>query len=60
MVCLYLTDQGVSLVKEIPGPTQGRLRRALLAVPTPVLTAMIEGLSAVLDAMDGKPEVDGG
>ena len=51
VVCLYLTDQGLGLVKEIPGPTQGRLRRALQAVPTPVLTGMIEGLSAVLEHM---------
>jgi len=51
VVCLYLTDQGLSLVKEIPGPTQGRLRRALQEVPTPVLTGMIEGLAAVLEHM---------
>ncbi|WP_313951576.1 MarR family transcriptional regulator, partial [Accumulibacter sp.] len=37
VVSLYLTDAGHQLVKDIPGPTQGRLRRALGEMAAPVL-----------------------
>ncbi len=51
VVRLYLADAGVKLVKGIPGPMQGHLRRALREIPEPVLAGLVRGVSAVLDSM---------
>lgn len=51
VVRLYLTEQGLQLVKDLPGPMQGRLRSALQKVPAPVLAGLITGLVNVLDMM---------
>lgn len=51
VVCLHLTAQGMAVVKDVPGPLQGRFRRALQAVPQPVLDGLHTGVSAVLELM---------
>jgi DNA-binding MarR family transcriptional regulator len=51
VVRLFLTEQGRQLVKDLPGPMQGRLRRALQEVPEPILAGLITGLVNVLGLM---------
>jgi DNA-binding MarR family transcriptional regulator len=51
VVCLNLTAQGAAVVKDIPGPLQGRLRKALQALPDDVLANLCQGVSSVLGAM---------
>ncbi|MCF8200300.1 MAG: MarR family transcriptional regulator [Sulfuritalea sp.] len=58
VVRLYLAEPGLDLVKSIPGPMQGHLRRALRDVPAPVLEGLIEGVGAVLDLMGEAPSLD--
>ncbi len=58
VVRLYLAESGVQLVKGIPGPMQGQLRRALRDVPAPVLAGLIKGVGAVLDLMSETPSLD--
>lgn len=53
VVRLYLTEPGIELVKDIPGPLQGRLRQALRRVPATVLAGLLEGMTSVLALMDG-------
>ena len=53
VVRLYLTEQGLQLLKDFPGPMQGRLRRALQDVPAPILEGLVVGLGVVLDRMGG-------
>jgi DNA-binding MarR family transcriptional regulator len=55
VVRLYLTDSGLELAKGIPGPMQGRLRRALREVPMPVLEGLLRGVTSVLDIMSEPP-----
>lgn len=56
VVRLYLANSGDKLIKSIPGPMQGQLRRALRNVPTSVLSGLIEGVSAVLNLMVESPD----
>ncbi|MBE2257292.1 MAG: MarR family transcriptional regulator [Candidatus Accumulibacter sp.] len=51
VVCLYLTDQGIALVKDLPGPMQGRLRGALGAMPPSALANLWQGMSSLLKLM---------
>lgn len=64
VVRLYLSQSGDMLIKSVPGPMQGQLRRALREIPPPVLTGLIDGVSAVLglmlDSRELKPEPTGG
>ena len=55
VVRLYLTDPGLALAKDIPGPMQGRLRLALREVPLPVLQGLLRGVASVLDLMGEQP-----
>lgn len=55
VVRLHLTPAGKTIVKDIPGPLQGRLRGALKAVPSEVLAGLYQGLTAVLDSMSAAP-----
>lgn len=54
VVRIYLSEQGMAVVKDVPGPTQGRLRRALQELPAPVLAGLLEGLTSVLALMDNE------
>lgn len=56
VVRLHLTPAGKAIVKDIPGPLQGRLRRALQNVPPEVLAGLYTGLTAVLDSMGAAPD----
>jgi len=51
VVCLSLTTHGAALVKDIPGPLQGRLRNALQSLPEKALAELCEGVGQVLEAM---------
>ncbi len=51
VVRLYLAEAGVELARNIPGPMQGRLRRALREVPEPVLEGLLQGMASVLELM---------
>lgn len=51
VVCLSLTARGAALVKDIPGPLQGRLRNALQALPEEALVALSHGVGRVLEEM---------
>ncbi|MBU1692042.1 MAG: MarR family transcriptional regulator [Gammaproteobacteria bacterium] len=55
VVRLYLAEPGIELAKSIPGPMQGRLRRALREVPMPVLDGLLKGVTSVLDIMGEPP-----
>jgi len=55
VVRLYLTDPGLELAKNIPGPMQGRLRRALQALPPPELEGLLKGVTSVLALMSEAP-----
>lgn len=55
VVRLYLTDAGINLAKSVPGPMQGQLRRALRAVPKPILDDLLRGVTALLDLMGEPP-----
>lgn len=55
VVRLYLAEPGLKLAKDIPGPMQGRLRRALREVPPPVLAGLLKGMASVLDIMSEPP-----
>ena len=48
---LFLNDSGIDVVRDLPGPLQGRLRYALREVPLPVLKGLVFGLTSVLDLM---------
>ena len=52
VVRLHLTDAGVEVVKDIPGPMQGRLRGALGKMPQPGLGNLRQGISSLLELMD--------
>jgi len=52
VVRLNLSEAGLKLVKEIPGPMQGQLRHALQQVPTPILAGLFKGVTTVLDLMN--------
>lgn len=52
VVRLYLSEAGLELVKEIPGPMKGKLRQALQQVPAPILTGLFNGVKSVLSLMD--------
>jgi DNA-binding MarR family transcriptional regulator len=54
VVCLQLTEQGVDLVKDIPGPMQGRLRSALGKMSLPALASLRLGVGSLLELM-GEP-----
>ncbi|MEO6422013.1 MAG: MarR family transcriptional regulator [Candidatus Nitrotoga sp.] len=56
VVRLYLTDAGLELAKNLPGPMQGRLRRALRKVPMPVLDGLLKGVTSVLDSINELPK----
>lgn len=51
VVRLYLNDSGINVVRDLPGPLQGRLRYALRKMPLPVLNGLVFGLTSVLDLM---------
>lgn len=51
VVCISLTAAGAALVKDIPGPLQGRLRRALQALPEETLACLCQGVARVLEEM---------
>lgn len=53
VVCLELTDRGVELVKDIPGPMQGRLRGALARMPRPLLANFGQAMASLLELMGG-------
>lgn len=52
VVRLYLEEPGLALADSIPGPMQGRLRRALGEIPPPVLEGLREGLNLVLERVN--------
>jgi len=56
VVRLYLADAGLDLAKNLPGPMQGRLRRALREVPTTVLDGLLKGVTSVLDIINALPK----
>ena len=51
VVCIWLTERGVGLVTDIPGPLQGRLRSALEAMPAATLTNLQQGMTMLLQLM---------
>lgn len=51
VVRLHLTDHGLEVVKDIPGPMQGRLRGALGKMPQPVLGNLRNGMASLLELM---------
>ncbi|MFY9326926.1 MAG: MarR family transcriptional regulator [Georgfuchsia sp.] len=51
VVRLYLLPAGLKLIKNIPGPMQGRLRYALRKLPVPVLNGLFDGVTSVLEIM---------
>lgn len=55
VVRLYLTKAGVGLVRQVPGPMQGVLRNALQQTSAPMLAALCQGVTSVLDLMDRPP-----
>jgi len=55
VVRLHLTAAGKAMVKDIPGPLQGRLRRALQTLPAPHLDGLHAGVAALLDHMKSEP-----
>lgn len=60
VVRLKLTAAGNAIVKDIPGPMQGRLRGALQGIDPAVLAGLHQGVTSVLDYMQaqaaaGKP-----
>lgn len=55
VVRLYLTDLGIELVKNIPGPMQGGLRRALQALPVTDMEGLLKGVTSVLALMSEAP-----
>jgi DNA-binding MarR family transcriptional regulator len=60
VVRLYLTDTGLDLVKRIPGPTRGRLRGALRALPPADLEGLLKGVMSVLALMSDSGQPPGG
>lgn len=54
VVRLYLTDAGLELAKNLPGPLQGRLRQALRALPQAELAGLLNGVTSVLERMNAK------
>ncbi|MDO9225297.1 MAG: MarR family transcriptional regulator [Pseudomonadota bacterium] len=55
VVRLYLTDAGLELAKNLPGPLQGRLRQALRALPQVELAGLLNGVTSVLERMNASP-----
>lgn len=53
VVRLYLAESGIGLVRTIPGPMRGQLRRALQQVSPGTLAGLFNGVTALLDLMDG-------
>ena len=51
VVRLHLTDKGVEVVKDIPGPLQGRLRGALARMPQPLLGNLRHGMTSLIELM---------
>lgn len=56
VVRLHLADAGIRLVKNIPGPMQGRMRHALQDVPPEVLTGLHRGVAALLGVMEAQAD----
>lgn len=56
VVRLYLADAGLDLAKNLPGPMQGRLRRALREAPPAVLDGFLKGVTSVLDTLNESPK----
>ena len=56
VVRLYLADAGLDLAKNLPGPMQGRLRRALREAPATVLDGFLKGVTSVLDTLNEFPK----
>lgn len=54
VVRLYLTEAGQGVVRDVPGPLQGRLRKALQAMPRDELLAMHGGLTRVIETLGFK------
>jgi DNA-binding MarR family transcriptional regulator len=51
VVCLHLTAQGNALVKDIPGPLQGRLRGALQSLSPDQRAGLCEAITRILESM---------
>ena len=60
VVRLFLGEDGLNLIKAIPGPTQGLLRHALQQVPAEILAGLHEGVTTVLDLMEQSPPQEAG
>jgi len=56
VVRLHLADAGIRLVKNIPGPMQGRMRHALQDVPPEVLAGLHRGVAVLLGLMEAHAE----
>lgn len=51
VVRLYLTKTGQDVVRDVPGPLQGRLRNALQALPNLELIGLHRGLVSLIDTL---------
>lgn len=60
VVRLDLTAQGQAIVSSVPGPLQGRLRKALQAIPAPLLSSLHEGVCGLLAVMAEPVETQAG
>lgn len=53
VVRLLLTDAGTDVLREMPGPLQGKLRTALCDLPPSLRSGLHLGLSSLLNKMNG-------
>lgn len=51
VVRLYLTQIGQDVIRDVPGPLQGRLRNALQALPSLELIGLHRGLASLIDTL---------
>lgn len=52
VVRLHLTPEGEAIVKDLPGPLQGRLRKALQALSAAELAGLSGGIAKLLEILD--------
>lgn len=51
VVRLYLTKAGQGVIRDVPGPLQGRLRNALQTLPSKELIGLHRGLTRLIDTL---------
>jgi DNA-binding MarR family transcriptional regulator len=52
VVCLYLTPSGQAVVKDVPGPMQGRMRNALQQMSATELKGLDRGISRLMELLN--------